>query len=168
MFGVLPPGVRISESFSPFTDSTLLSPSPVPSWPACLGTIAGSVINNNIGSTDRLVIFIETGVSLLMSSVRWRVLVWNGGAGRTTLEVLRLCNNLEVVHCDQSPQHYDLLQQLLDSRQISWKQPIEGQISEDRQFRLEDNETRSSLLSERNNTVSFLCSTIGRFWIPTS
>ena len=103
-----------------------------------------------------------------MASVRWRVLFWNGGAGRTTLEVLRTCNNLEVVHCDQSPQHYSILQQLLDSRQISWRQPIEGQISEDRQFKLEDSESRSSLLSERNNTVTFLCSALGRIMVPIS
>ena len=46
MFGVLPPGVRISESFSDFTSSTLLQPPPVSCWPASLGTIAATVINN--------------------------------------------------------------------------------------------------------------------------
>ena len=47
MFGVLPPGVRISESYSDFTQPTLLRPGPVSCWPATLGSIAASVINNN-------------------------------------------------------------------------------------------------------------------------
>ena len=47
MFGVLPTGVRISESYSDFTEPTLLKPGPVPCWPASLGSISASVINNN-------------------------------------------------------------------------------------------------------------------------
>ena len=78
-----------------------------------------------------------------------------------TLEVLRSCNNLAVVHCDQSPQHYDLLRQLLHSREITWSQPREGQISEVREFKLEAGECEASLLTDKNNSLLCVCSSLG-------
>ena len=48
MFGVLPPGVKISESFSDFEEPTLLSPAPIKCWPATLGNIAAEVIRDNV------------------------------------------------------------------------------------------------------------------------
>ena len=144
MFGVLPAGVRISESFSAFTDSTLLSPAPISCWPATMGQLAANIINNNS----------NTG--------RKKVMVCGGGAGRTGLELLRNCSDLELEHVDHSPDHYRVLQDLLDQGSVSWRQPLEGRISEERTFRLEDSESQTSLLAERNNTLSCLLSTTGR------
>ena len=145
MFGVLPAGVRISESFSPFTDSTLLSPAPISCWPATMGQLAANIINSNNSN-----------------NVRKKVLVCGGGAGRTGLELLRNCSDLELDHVDHSPDHYRVLQDLLDQGSVSWRQPLEGRISEERTFRLEDSESQTSLLAERNNTLSCLLSSTGR------
>ena len=54
MFGVLPPGVKTGESYSDFTDSTLLTPAPITCWPATLGTLAADIINNTDGRTPDL------------------------------------------------------------------------------------------------------------------
>ena len=146
MFGVLPPGVRTSESYSDFTESTLLSPAPVRCWPAIMGELAANIINNNNNNNTR---------------DRRKVMVCGGGAGRTGLEVLRNCNNLELDHVDHSPEHHHILQDLLDQGSISWRQPLEGRISEERRFQLEGGESRTTLLADRNNTLSCLLSTIG-------
>ena len=145
MFGVLPAGVRISESFSAFTDSTLLRPAPVSCWPATMGQLAANIINNNNNNTGRK-----------------KVLVYGGGAGRTGLELLRNCSDLELDHVDHSPDHYRVLQDLLEQGSVSWRQPLEGRISEERTFRLEDSESQTFLLAERNNTLSCLLSSTGR------
>ena len=145
MFGVLPPGVRTSESYSDFTESTLLSPAPVRCWPAIMGELAANIINNTNTTGERR-----------------KVMVCGGGAGRTGLEVLRNCTNLELDHVDHSPEHHHILQDLLDRGFISWRQPLEGRISEERRFQLEDGESQTTLLAERNNTLSCLLSTIGK------
>ena len=146
MFGVLPPGVRISESYSDFTEATLLSPPPVRCWPAIMGELAANIINNNSNKTG---------------GDRRKVLVCGGGAGRTGLELLRNCINLELDHVDQSPEHHHILKDLLDQGSISWRQPLEGRISEERRFQLEGGESQTSLLADRNNTLSCLLSTTG-------
>ena len=148
MFGVLPAGVRISESFSAFTDSTLLSPAPVSCWPATMGQLAANIINSNSNNNS--------------NNVRMKVMVYGGGAGRTGLELLRNCSDMELDHVDHSPDHYRVLKDLLDQGSVSWRQPLEGRISEERTFRLEDSESQTSLLAERNNTLSCLLSSTGR------
>ena len=47
MFGVLPPGVRVSENFSAYTEPTLLRPAPVPCWPQTLGTLAAQLVRES-------------------------------------------------------------------------------------------------------------------------
>ena len=73
MFGVLPQGVRISESFSDFEEPTLLQPSPIPCWPSTLGSLSAGVIRGQ--------------------GARSKVLVTSQGAGGITLELLRGCRN---------------------------------------------------------------------------
>ena len=148
MFGVLPAGVRISESFSHFTDSTLLTPAPVTCWPATMGQLAANIINNNSNNNS--------------DNARKKVMVCGGGAGRTGLELLRNCSSLELDHVDHSPEHYHLLQDLLAQGSLTWRQPLEGRISEERRFQLEESESETSLLAERNNTLSCLLSSTGR------
>ena len=147
MFGVLPAGVRISESFSHFTDSTLLTPAPVTCWPATMGQLAANIINNNSNNN--------------INNARKKVMVCGGGAGRTGLELLRNCSSLELDHMDHSPEHYHLLQDLLAQGSLTWRQPLEGRISEERRFQLEESESETSLLAERNNTLSCLLATTG-------
>ena len=78
MFGVLPPGVKISESFSEFHEQTLLQPRPIACWPSTLGSLAAGVIRDQ--------------------EIRGKVLVTSQGAGRLSLELLRGCRDLEVTH----------------------------------------------------------------------
>ena len=98
----------------------------------------------------------------VLTRPRRQVLVCGGGAGRSSLELLRGCHNLDLVHSDHSAEHYSLLQQLLDQGQLVWRQPLEGQISQQREFKLAESETKTCLLSEKNNSLTCLHSTIGK------
>ena len=115
-------------------------------WPAIMGELAANIINNTTTATTR---------------EGRKVMVFGGGAGRTGLELLRNCSNVELDHVDQSPDHYHVLQDLLGQGSVAWRQPLEGRISEERTFQLEGGETQTTLLADRNNTLSCLLSTIG-------
>ena len=145
MFGVLPPGVRISEGFSEFQESTLLTPSPIPCWPATLGNLAASVIRSEVQGSRG-------------PGERSKVLVVTPGAGRVSLELVRSCGELELTHV--SPALVDMAD-LLASGNLRWEQPVEGRISEEREFRLADTETREALLSDKNNSVEWIRARLG-------
>ena len=145
MFGVLPPGVRIGESFSDFTETTLLTPAPIKCWPATFGDIAAKVINKENVKKD------QAGV-----------LVANGGAGRISLELLRNCSNLDIVHADPSQEHYNVLSSLLNNSSLEWDQPLEGRIVERRTYELGVKEKDEALLSDKGNKISFKQSTFGK------
>ena len=98
----------------------------------------------------------------VLTRPRRQVLVCGGGAGRSSLELLRGCHNLDLIHSDHSEEHYSLLQQLLDQGRLVWRQPLEGQISQQREFKLAESETKTCLLSEKNNSLTCLHSTIGK------
>ena len=149
MFGILPPGVRISESYSDFNEETLLTPAPIQCWPSILGSLASEAIKENV-------------VKKLQEDKVIRVLVCNGGAGRISLELLRNCSNVDITHASQS-RSYNLLDQLLDEGSLQWQQPEEGQIAETRTYKLEDGESRQSLLECKNNKVNFMNADIGKF-----
>ena len=149
MFGILPPGVRISESYSDFTEETLLTPAPIQCWPSVLGNLASEAIKENVANeSDEHVI---------------KVLVCNGGAGRISLELLRNCSNLDITHVSQS-RSYNLLEQLLDEGCLQWQQPVEGKIAETRTYKLMEAESRQSLLDCKNNKINFLNTDIGRVY----
>ena len=140
MFGVLPQGVRISESFSDFEETTLLQPSPIPCWPSTLGSLSAGVIRGQ--------------------GARSKVLVTSQGAGGITLELLRGCSHLEVVHV--SPGLADMAQ-LLSTGQLDWEQPLEGRITEQREFRLTQEERgEGALLSAKHNTVQWIRAQLGK------
>ena len=127
-------GKQMSEHFTDFTDQTLVDQKPVENWPCLFGQKSSSVIKNEFRSNQIV-----------------HLLVVNGGVGRTTLELLRNCENLKIDHSDQSQINFDVLETLLAESQIQWHQQVEGLIVELEEYQL--GETR--LLSEKNNSVTF-------------
>ena len=143
MFGVLPPGVKISESFSEFQEPTLLQPSPIPCWPHTLGSLAAGVIRSQ-----------EAGA---------KVLVVSQEGGRVSLEILRGCRDLEMTAV--SPGLADMAE-LLRTGVLAWEQPVEGRITETREFSLDGEEERGEgLLGDKNNTVQWIKAQLGGCWI---
>ena len=140
MFGVLPAGVRISEHFDSFVEDVLLEPKPVQNWPSEFGKLASQVINARTEKT----------------STKTKVLMVNGGPGRSTLELLRGCQNLQIDHLDPSSDHVFILEDLLKNSKILWDQPIEGKISKKMNFEFESEESGQSLLDARGNIVSYV------------
>ena len=140
MFGVLPAGVRISEHFDNFVEEVLLEPKPVQNWPSEFGKLASQIINARAETT----------------LVKTKVLMVKGGPGRSTLELLRDCQNLHIDHLDPSADHVFILDDLLKSNKIQWDQPIEGKISKKMNFELESGESGQSLLDTRGNVISYV------------
>ena len=127
-------GKQLTEHFTDFTDETLIDRKPVANWPCLLGTKAGEIINE------------QGGVPL-------KVLVVHGGVGRTTLELLRSCKNLNIDHSDPNADNLNILKSLLSESQLKWNQQLEGQIVEAKEYKL--NETQDTLLDAKNNSVSY-------------
>ena len=91
MFGILPQGVRITESFQDFEKAVLLEPKPIKNWPERFGKLASMALNKGLcEGADK----------------KKTVLVANGGAGRITLELLRACEDLEIKHADDTAVHF--------------------------------------------------------------
>ena len=109
---------------SVFDGETLLEPKPVKNWPKLFGRLTSVAIRKNGDSAKKS-----------------NVLVVNGGAGRTTLELLRSCDNLLIDHSDSSASHVKILNTLLKESTISWDQPIEGEIFKKMTFTLEAEES---------------------------
>jgi len=140
MFGILPPGVRIAEHFDNFNDETLVEPKPVENWPTEFGKLASNTINKQANNFTN----------------KNRVLIVNGGAGRATLEILRNCDDLEIVHTEASADHVRVLDTLLKHSKIEWDQPVEGKIFKKMKFTLESDESAEILVSKKGNTISYI------------
>ena len=138
MFGILPAGVRITEHFDNFDDETLVEPKPVKNWPKEFGKLASNAINKHIK----------------YDGSKGKILVVNGGAGRTTLQILQNCSNLELVHSDCSADHVFVLDSLLKQSQIEWDQPVEGNICKKMQFSLD--KSAENILGKKGNTVAYI------------
>ena len=147
MFGILPVGVKITEHFDDFNDETLLEPKPVKNWPKLFGKLASTTIKKNVQHDIK----------------KTNVLVVNGGAGRSTLEILRSCDNLLIDHSDSSADHVRVLDSLLKDSRISWDQPIEGQIFKKKSFTLEAEESADDLVGNKGNAVSYIQADIKDF-----
>ena len=139
MFGILPAGVRIAEHFDDFNDDTLLEPKPIKNWPKKFGKLASAAIKKH-----------------LENDTETKLLIVNGGAGRTTLELLRSCDNLLIDHAESSGDHVRVLESLLKHSKIDWDQPVEGKIVKKMGFSLETAESAEHLLSMKGNTVSYI------------
>ena len=140
MFGILPAGVRIAEHFDDFNDDTLLEPKPIKNWPKKFGKLASTAIKKHLEND------LEKN----------KLLVVNGGAGRTTLEILRGCENLLIDHREPSADHVRVLDSLLKHSKIEWDQPVEGEIFKNIGFSLETEESEEHLLSRKGNAVSYI------------
>ena len=138
MFGILPPGVRITEHFDNFNDETLVKPKPVQNWPKEFGKLASGAINKH----------------LKFDGSKRKILIVNGGAGRTTLEILRNCDNLEIVHSESSAEHGQVLDSLLKQSHIEWEQPVEGNICKKMQFSLDT--SAENIISKKGNKVAYI------------
>jgi len=140
MFGILPAGVRIAEHFDDFNDDTLLEPKPIKNWPKKFGKLASTAIKKHLqNDLDKT-----------------KLLVVNGGAGRTTLEILRGCENLLIDHAEPSADHFRVLDSLLKHSKIEWDQPVEGKIFKKMGFSLETEESEENLLGSKGNAVTYI------------
>ena len=90
------------------------------------------------------------------------MLVCNGGAGRISLELLRNCDNLDLTQTETSQHHYHVLRTLLEDSVLTWKQPLEGQIVETREYRLSNSERDGALLEKKRNNIKLTHSNIGK------
>jgi len=131
-------GKHITENFTDFLEETLVDEKPVENWPKIFGRRAAKIINEE---------GFEPGLSV-------KVLVVDGGVGRSTLELLINCINLSIDHTDADKSKLDVLKVLLQNSKVVWQQQLEGLITETREFRIE--QTGSQLLEERGNSVTFL------------
>lgn len=130
-------GKQMTEQFTDFSDETLIDKKPIPNWPCQLGLKASEIIR-------------ESGTR---ESGEFKVLVAHGGVGRTTLELMRHCSNLRIDHSDRIES--GVLKSLLDQSRIQWHQQLEGSIVELKEFNLDETESGKSLLTEKNNSVTF-------------
>lgn len=130
-------GKQISEHFTNFKDVTLLAKKPIANWPEKFGQLAAETINQE-GLTGRV-----------------KVLVAHGGVGRTTLEVLRNCQDLAIDHTDSTANRLQVLEQLLEQGRVQWYQQLEGNLVGLCEHHLPAGETKEQLLTERGNSLSY-------------
>ena len=128
-------GKHVTENFTDFGDETLVDQKPVDNWPRLFGRKSAKIINEE---------GFEPGLPV-------KVLVVDGGVGRSTLELLINCKNLSIDFTDGDNSKLDILKQLLQKSEIVWQQQLEGLITETREFRIED----AGILDERGNSVNF-------------
>ncbi|XP_057311153.1 uncharacterized protein LOC130648998 isoform X1 [Hydractinia symbiolongicarpus] len=131
--------MKISEHYSDFTEKLLVEKQPIENWPKLLGQTSVQLINEHVKNVDKK---------------QSKLLVSFGGPGRSTLEILRGCQNLFIDHTDNSANDLQVLKSLLDDTRIQWYQQLEGFIVKPMEYHL--TETSESLLAEKNNTVNYM------------
>ena len=141
MFDNLVIGQKLTEHYTHFDAVTLVEKKPVPNWPFILGIKAATFINENLRQQN--------------DAKKLKILLVYGGAGRTALEILRNCSDVDIEFTDKTANNLQLLEALLKDSSINWFQKLEGEITEPKSFHLESNEHGSKLLEERNNTILF-------------
>jgi len=130
-------GQQISEHFTQWKDATLLAKRPIPNWPEQFGQLAAETINQE---------GLAGGV---------KVLVVHGGVGRTTLEILRHCQDVAIDHTDPTANTLQVLEQVLEQGRVQWYQQLEGTLTELCEHNLPAGETKELLLTERGNSVAY-------------
>lgn len=128
----------ITEHYSDFTADTLVEKKPVENWPKIFGQKASGVVIEQTKGNNAVKLFVAYG-----------------GAGRTTLEMLRSCQNLCIDHTDATANKLQVLECLLQESRIQWYQQLEGKITEAMDYHLNQDETPDSLLKNKNNTVAY-------------
>ena len=99
-------GQQISEHFTSWKEPTLLAKKPIPNWPEQFGQLAAEAINQE---------GLAGGVKLLVA---------HGGVGRTTLELLRNCQDLMIDHTDATANTLQVLEQLLEQSRVQWYEKV--------------------------------------------
>jgi len=130
-------GQQMSEHFTDFTDTTLLTKKPISNWPRQFGQLAAEMINQD-GMAGKI-----------------KVLVAHGGVGRATLELLRNCQDIAIDHTDTSANSLQVLGHLLEHGRVQWYQQLEGNLMELLEYHLPGGETRDLLLTDPGNTVAY-------------
>jgi hypothetical protein len=73
----------------------------------------------------------------------------HAGTGRSTLEIMRKCKNLDIHHSDITANVVQVLEDLLKNRKIQWYQQIEGQIDQIHEFNITEEE-RAEIVDGNN------------------
>ena len=134
-------GKHVTENFSDFTEETLVAEKPVKNWPSELGLKAARLIKKE---SERF-----------PKDKRMKVLVVHGSVGRSTLEILKRCSNLDIDHTDRTANLLQVFETLIADSRVQWYQQLEGSISDPMEFHLEEQDSNGKLLSRNNNTVAY-------------
>jgi len=130
-------GKQTTEHFTDFTDVTLVQRKPIKNWPERFGQLAADQINQE------------------SHNGKVKVLVAHGGVGRSTLELLKNCQDLNIDYTDTTANSLQVLEHLLEYSKIQWYQQVEGNLVELRDFHMKDIETSDRILKEKGNSISY-------------
>jgi 5-histidylcysteine sulfoxide synthase len=106
-------GKLLSEHYLDFEDPVLLREAPVPNGPAALGAAAADLVREGD-----------------------RVLVLQGGPGRTTLEILARHPTCKITHTDPTALSLDALLSAQKNGTLRWERQLEGKINATETFDL--------------------------------
>jgi len=132
-------GQQISEHFSDFTDSVMMQRKPIKNWPERFGQMVAEQINKEAQNV----------------SGKMKVLFAHGGVGRSVLEMLRGCQDLDIDYTDTTANNLQVLEQLLDNKRIQWYQQVEGKLVDLREYHLNEFESSDRLLKEKGISISY-------------
>jgi len=132
-------GQQITEHFTNFTDQVLMQKKPLRNWPEKFGQMAAEQINQEAHNI----------------SGKMKVLFAHGGVGRSALEILRGCQDINVDFTDTTANNLQVLEQVLENNRIQWYQQVEGKLVELHEFHLNEFESSDRLLKEKGNSISY-------------
>ena len=132
-------GQKITEHYTDFMEPVLVHKKPIENWPAKFGQMA----------VDQITGEAETKAG------RLKVLVAGGGTGRTALELLRGCQDLDIDYTDSTANNLQVLEQLLEDGKVQWYQVLEGKLTTLHDYHLNEYESKKRLLQEKGNSISY-------------
>ena len=132
-------GQKITEHYTDFIEPVLVHKKPIENWPAKFGQMAVEQITGEAET--------RTG--------RLKVLVAGGGTGRTALELLRGCQDLDIDYTDSTANNLQVLEQLLEDGKVQWYQVLEGKLTTLHDYHLNEYESKKRLLQEKGNSISY-------------
>ena len=132
---------HITEHFSNFVEDTLVAEKPIDNWPTELGIRAADIINEEARRHP--------------INQKLKVMIVHGSVGRSTLEILKRCSNLDIDHTDRTANLLQVLETLIADSRIQWYQQLEGSITDPMEFHLDEQDGNGKLLSPKNNSIAF-------------
>jgi len=133
-------GKMITEHYKDFVEVIDVPEAPLENWPALLGKVSADVINSD---------------PALKEQPRLKVMVAHGSVGRTTLELLRNCYNLDIFHTDCTANLIQVLESLLTDSKVQWLQLTEGILEVPLDYCLSPEESNGQLLGPKGNTIHY-------------